>query len=1186
MKRIQEKIKDLVEVRSYKSLRDFISNPEQTLSAYHFTDVTAEMMAKWLDKVAEAEPQNGQAKALAGYRGVGKSHFLGALGAIISHPEFRSRVTDGYVLAGAQRLKRRRYPVGYVRRGTHDTLFDEIREAVAIAFETEISTLPGNLNDLIEKAADMAGEVPFVLFVDTAFDRLSRVARDDGEPLGKLAELAKNLNVFIGVALDDDIAGADGVNAAIAMSYSIDYLDQEHLYRIIETNLFPKHRQTQHILHEIYTDFRESLPAFRWSEQRFTALYPLHPVILEVAPFIRLYDKNFVILEFASETATKSLGRPANSLVALDEVFDAVEKSLREAEDLKESFETYDQFNAEVIANIPLMQRLQAKLVLKALLILSLNGDGATAQDIGSVMLGFQDGDPANSIKIVGDILETFYQAKPDQINRNAEEGREVRYGFKVNGKDGINVALAEKSKNVSDDTFEKILRRFGKDRYSDWLLPVDAETPAENTADCHLHWRGGLRRGRVVWNWKQEDDPENVIKSDRSTEFIDWEVLICNPEQKEFSGLSDSDCPLVIWQPDSLKPEEIDTIRRYHVLLNDDSLRNDFGEQVRAAGHTHHTQIEKIWKRVFIDDGKLLIDGFEYDFFEEAKFTHSISELFSIMLMPLFEARYQQHPYFACNLGMGEVSSLVNEHFSGAKISLPEVQELARDIAFPLGLVVEQGNSYVLESDERLNKVVVTKEVLDLVSLNENQTVSLRAINQILKKEPFGLPKEAQHIVLGALVAQRKLEFVTSKGDRINRRSLDLKIIWDDIVGVAAPQNQLYGSVELTKWAKVLTGLDNFQTIDNPSDRETILHALKTWFDDWQQTKLLERFEALPDEVLNTTIWKLARHAQNTFGAVAGTVEYILGKTISLDEGLQRVADAFSDSEEEFYSCAKDLVVLEDFISGLSQREKIWEYLAVCEATQDSNIESLRHKLLGIIEQVTAKPSELLNRELENTWNEFYEKFSSYFAINHDAIMKSHLLQEKIESVMKSDEWWEFENLSRNPIFHDHHRIEAEKICRQFKELDCGFDVKEMLKLHPFCACSFSLFQISEWEILPAKLMMIVEKGREGYRHTLRLLKEAIIPSLEDFIENGKDKDFVKEAQNLVDILEGRSEFRLLNHQELIILNKIIQNLSVVPLLNVNLPIDLGFQTRTELQTQLNDWIIELPSEPCLLKI
>ena len=71
MKRINEKVKDLIEVRSYRSLLDYLADPAETLAAYHFTDNTSDMMSKWLDKISEVDDENGQAMALAGYRGVG-----------------------------------------------------------------------------------------------------------------------------------------------------------------------------------------------------------------------------------------------------------------------------------------------------------------------------------------------------------------------------------------------------------------------------------------------------------------------------------------------------------------------------------------------------------------------------------------------------------------------------------------------------------------------------------------------------------------------------------------------------------------------------------------------------------------------------------------------------------------------------------------------------------------------------------------------------------------------------------------------------------------------------------------------------------------------------------------------------------------------------------------------------------
>src|SRR5688572_2302979 len=130
MKRIQEKVKDIVEVRQYESLHDFMADPGRTLANYHFTDATSELMAKWLDRIAQVRTGSGGAYALAGYRGVGKSHFLASLTAIASRPELRSRIADPHVTASVERLTRRHYPAAYVRRGTGATLVDELRSAL------------------------------------------------------------------------------------------------------------------------------------------------------------------------------------------------------------------------------------------------------------------------------------------------------------------------------------------------------------------------------------------------------------------------------------------------------------------------------------------------------------------------------------------------------------------------------------------------------------------------------------------------------------------------------------------------------------------------------------------------------------------------------------------------------------------------------------------------------------------------------------------------------------------------------------------------------------------------------------------------------------------------------------------------------------------------------------------------
>ncbi len=365
--------------------------------------------------------------------------------------------------------------------------------------------------------------------------------------------------------------------------------------------------------------------------------------------------------------------------------------------------------------------------------------------------------------------------------------------------------------------------------------------------------------------------------------------------------------------------------------------------------------------------------------------------------------------------------------------------RNLRKNSRFRSDLVKNHNDALILESEEKLIQLPLAQEILNLVK-QSGETVSLKTIYRHLKQPPFGLVREAQHLVLTALVAQRQIEFVTSKGDRINRRSLDLKIIWDDIEGIAKPSSRVYSNKRLTEWANILTGSDQFKAIDTPEERQSVQTALETWLNDWNSARLLERFDELPDEILNTRMWRISINAAKTFGTVADTVKAVADGFIQLDEALHRIADAFSDSEEDFIERAQDLVVLEDFINGAQQREKIWSYLAVSEPTQDENIENYREKLLQMLDETYHNPSDALNKQMENLWQMFHDRFAEHFAVKHDTVMKSHHLQEQFDAILRSDDWWEFENLSHFPLFHQKFWDEAEKNCRQFREVGLPF--------------------------------------------------------------------------------------------------------------------------------------------------
>jgi outer membrane biosynthesis protein TonB len=434
MKRIQDKIKDLVEPQTFEQVGNFAEDPAQALAAYRFTDVTSDLLSRWLDALAELPAGTGAARALAGARGVGKSHTLAVFGALAGSERLRQTVEDSHVLASAQRLAGRRYLVVRVERGTRPTLADELAASFA-AFFGGSEAQWGNRDpaEVLAVAASRAMGETLVVVIDTAFNRPARVVRDDGPYLGSLAGAARDLNVFLALALDDDIADADGANVAVAGTYRIDYLDPENLYRVADQFVLRKKPQVGDTLREIYQALRATVHEFNWSQARFSSVYPVHPLVAEVASGVRLFLPKFAFLPFAASAAARATSRPALALVLLDEVFDATEEDLRLNPELRELFATYDQLTAACIGQLPIMQRYQARLILKSLFVLSLDGRDATPGEMCAALLLTDEDAGGDAPRRVAETLARFAAEAPEGSFVLADgPGGEKRYRFHI----------------------------------------------------------------------------------------------------------------------------------------------------------------------------------------------------------------------------------------------------------------------------------------------------------------------------------------------------------------------------------------------------------------------------------------------------------------------------------------------------------------------------------------------------------------------------------------------------------------------------------------------------------------------------------------------------------------------------------------------------------------------------------
>jgi hypothetical protein len=180
----------------------------------------------------------------------------------------------------------------------------------------------------------------------------------------------------------------------------------------------------------------------------------------------------------------------------------------------------------------------------------------------------------------------------------------------------------------------------------------------------------------------------------------------------------------------------------------------------------------------------------------------------------------------------------------------------------------------------------------------------------------------------------------------------------------------------------------------------------------------------------------------------------------------------------------------------------------------------------------------------MDSLWENFHKQYTDYFVVNHDVVMKSQILQEQYDEIKRSDEWWEFENLSVIEALPDFYWKDVSDLCRRFKELNCRFNVREMLKTHPFCGCSFTLSQAEQWEVLPQTLNAKLAIGRAAYRKMLRKSNDVLFPLIREFAGNSRGEGFTEAADKLIQALSDDSETTPFDTTQLIILQDVCQSL------------------------------------------
>jgi hypothetical protein len=1219
MKRTQDKIKDLVEPQEFDDVRDFAANPARALAAYRFTDATSDLLARWIDALAALSHERGAAHALAGMRGVGKSHTLATFGALVAAAERpHTQITDAHVAASARRLANRRYQLVRVARGTRPTLRDELVEAFTAAFGGNAASWAGDPAAWLAQAAERTSRTPttLVILVDTAFGREARVKRDDGPLLSELAVAAHAANAFVALALDDDIAGAEGVNVALARTFQIDYLEPEHLYHVANIYVLRKNAPARDALHEIYLSLRQSVPNFNWSEPRFAALYPIHPLVADTAASVRLYAQAFAFLPFAASAARNAVNRPALSLILLDEVFDHSEEDLRRSDDLHEAFRVYDHLATKAVAQFPAMQRLQVRLVLKSLFVLSLDGRGATARDLCAALLFQDEHSQQAAIDRVEETLKRLSELAPQRGLTTQADGEELRYRFQVSAAADFDAALAASSESpaIDNDAIAALLRTLAHVRFQDWPFTDDEQLTPQ--ANFEVTWRGSVRAGRLVRRLIADAPPVNApgtamgdAATDAATDTTDktpgdaigdegeWQLFVHDAGCVDGENIpgevaptrppgATADALLIAWQPAKCYAEELSILRRL-VALRTDAALAEFGETARAAANSLAAQAERIWSRLYVDDGQLLVDGESIAFTPEARAAQSLAPMLADALAAHFAAHFPQHPHFTATATESEIALLVDHLFGGGNIADASVQQLAETFAFPLGLATRRGDIYIPETGDAVLGQPWVREVLELVDKAGSRIVPLASVHRVLGGRPYGLSRRTQYLVLAALVAQRRIELATGGDDRISRRTLGSSIKWDEVAGVSRAAEIHHNAEELTNWARRLTGNASLASVADAAARESVRAALAAWLAAWRAETVLKEFDALPDAGLTTRAWDLASAVRRTFGAAADAVADALAGSLSLEEGLQRVADTYADSPEQLARATEQLDALRTYTAGIVRRESVRTYLSAAELTSLEVIESARRELLLIADDPHNLFDPARTERFELLWQEFQAHYAAHYADVHARAVGDRCDHAALDEFTRGAEWRDFEALAGLPFVAPHLWEEAASLVAEVKNARCDLPVTLLLARRPRCACAFRLARAEHYLNAAPLLAEITERGRAAYRRTLARFYAHLAHAL-NLLAAAADGETGGRAYALADRFAQRQAPENFTPADVRLITRALEKTPPAEPRRVHLPggVVRGLVTRDELAARWQQWFDELPYDAALIEI
>jgi hypothetical protein len=222
--------------------------------------------------------------------------------------------------------------------------------------------------------------------------------------------------------------------------------------------------------------------------------------------------------------------------------------------------------------------------------------------------------------------------------------------------------------------------------------------------------------------------------------------------------------------------------------------------------------------------------------------------------------------------------------------------------------------------------------------------------------------------------------------------------------------------------------------------------------------------------------------------------------------------------------------------------------------------------------------------------WREFQTQYIEHYALMHERTMGSTTGRRAIDALTRSDEWRDFETLSKLSIVNRQYWDDATRLLAQARSIHCALPVRQILQQRPLCDCSFRLARVAAFAYLPQALEDAAHAGRMAHRRTLALWCKPLAHALEALAQD-EAQDELKatlrdRARSLATLLAEGTLPALFSASEVQLIEVALQQTSLPPL-RVSLPVNgHALLTRDEMASRFKQWLDDLPDYPAFVEI